>query len=306
MVQSIKPMQKNYLIAGGVVVLLLGALFLFGSGSKSAENNSGSTLTPASSFSHSHGIAVNTSDATKVYIATHEGLYLLQNDKDLFQIGKTRDDLMGFSAHPTDANTFFSSGHPSRGGNIGFQKTTDGGITWERLSDGLGGRVDFHSMTVSQANPNIVYGFFGGKLERSTDGGLSWEYTKGTVAPISLSSDPKNESVVYTSTQNGVMVSSDKGDTWQSISPQLEGGAVSVFAVDPLSTYSLTFSEKLGGMGKSVDGGKSWQKLPETFGGEAVLYISYSKSTTGTVYALTSGNSVYKSTDNGDTWLKVR
>ncbi len=299
-------MQKNYLIGGVVVVLLLGGLFLLGSSGKSSENSSGSTLTPVSSFSHSHGIAVDTSDATKVYIATHEGLYLLQNDKDLFQIGETRDDLMGFSAHPTDANTFFSSGHPSRGGNIGFQKTTDGGITWKRLSDGLGGRVDFHSMTVSQVNPDIVYGFFGGKLQRSNDGGQTWEYAKGTISPISLSTDPKDEKVVYASTQDGVMVSSDKGDTWQSVSPQLEGGAVSAYTVDPLSAYALVFSQTLGGMGKSVDGGKNWQKLPETFGGEAVLYISYSKSTAGTVYALTNGNSVYKSTDSGTAWIKVR
>lgn len=299
-------MQKNYLIGGGIVVLLLGGLFLFGLGSKPTESTSDKTLTPASSFSHSHGIAVDTNDATKVYIATHEGLYLIQNDKDLFQIGKTRDDLMGFSPHPTEANTFFSSGHSSRGGNLGFQKTTDGGLTWSRLSDGLGGPVDFHGMTVSQVNPQIVYGFFGNKLQRSVDGGFSWEYAKGSVAPISLSSDPKSESIVHASTQNGVMISRDKGDTWQSISPQLEGGAVSVFAVEPLSAYILTFSEKLGGIGKSTDGGVSWQKIPETFGGEAVLYISYSKSATGTVYALTNKNSVYKSTDSGATWLKVR
>ncbi len=306
MVQQINPMQKNYLIGGVVVVLILGGLFLFNSDSKPKESTAGNTLTPASSFSHSHGIAVDTTDATKVYIATHEGLYLLQSDKDLFQIGTVRDDLMGFSPHPTEANTFFSSGHPSRGGNIGFQKSTDGGLSWTRLSDGLGGRVDFHSMTVSQVNPNVVYGFFGNKLQRSTDGGSSWEYTKGTVAPISLSSDPKSESIVYAPTQNGVMVSNDKGDTWQSISPQIEGGAVSVFAVDPLSTYALTFSEKLGGMGKSVDGGKNWQKLSEMFGNEAVLYISYSKATPNTVYALTNKNSVYKSTDSGTTWTKVR
>ena len=299
-------MQKNYLIGGVVVVLLLGGLFLLGSSGKPTESNSTSNLTPVSSFSHSHGMAVDTSDTTKVYIATHEGLYLLQNDKDLFQIGKTRDDLMGFSQHPTEAQTFFSSGHPSRGGNIGFQKTTDGGLSWTRISDGLGGRVDFHAMTVNQVNPNIVYGFFGGKLQRSTDEGRMWEYAKGAVAPISLSTNPKDENVVYASTQNGVMVSNDKGDTWQSISPQLEGGAVSVFAVEPISSYVLTFSEKLGGMGKSVDGGKSWQRLPETFGGEAVLYISYSKSQSGIVYALTNNNSVYKSTDNAGSWTKIR
>ncbi len=298
------PMKKNYLI-GGVVILFIALVLFFTRSSSTTET--GSTLTPATSFSHSHGIAVDTADAKKVYVATHEGLYLLQNDNDLFQIGKTRDDLMGFSPHPTLPNVFFSSGHLARGGNIGFQKTTDGGVSWGKISTGLGGTVDFHSMTVSQVNPDIVYGFFGGKLQRSTDGGRSWEYIKGIIAPISLSSDPVKENVLYASTQNGVQVSEDKGDSWKSISPQLEGGAVSVFVVDPQTpAHTLAFSEKLGGMGKSVDGGVSWQKLPETFGGEAVFYLSFSKSEMSIIYALTNANSVYKSTNNGDSWTKVR
>ena len=179
-------------------------------------------------------------------------------------------------------------------------------MTWERVSDGLGGRVDFHAMAVSQANPDIVYGFFAGKLERSADGGRSWEYAKGSVFPISLSTDPKNESVLYASTQDGVQISKDRGDSWQSVSPQLEGGTVSVFALDPLSTYALAFSEKLGGMGKSADGGVTWRKTQETFGGEAVLYLAFSRPQAGAVYALTNKNSVYKSADSGESWTKVR
>lgn len=301
-------MKNNILIIGFLILTLglVGWLFLFGQGNKSTENSSENMLTPVLSFSHSHGIAVDAADAKKVYIATHEGLFLLSDDKDLFQIGKTRDDFMGFSPHPTDANTFFSSGHSSRGGNLGFQKTTDGGMTWKKVSAGLGGAVDFHAMAVSQANPNIVYGFSGGKLQRSFDGGNSWEYAKGVIAPISLSSDLKNENVLYASTQNGVEASKDNGDSWQSISAQIEGGAVSVFAFDPLYSYALVFSEKLGGMGKSTDGGVTWRKTEETFGGEAVFYLAFSRAQAGTVYALTNRNSIYKSADSGDSWTKVR
>lgn len=289
-----------------MIALLFLGLFLFSSRSGSQGNDSQDVLTSVSSFSHSHGIAVDINDAEKVYIATHEGLFLLSAERKLYQIGKTRDDLMGFSPHPTEEKTFFSSGHPLRGGNIGFQKTTDGGVTWTKVSDGLGGPVDFHAMTVSQVNPNIAYGSFGGKIQRTTDGGLLWKFTEGSVQAISLSSDPKNENVLYASTQNGVQVSRDSGDTWQSISKELEGGGVSVFAVDPLSSYALTFSQTLGGMGKSTDGGATWHKVQESFGTEAVLYLAFSKSQQGTAYALTSGNSLYKSIDSGDTWTKVR
>lgn len=299
-------MQKKYLIGGGVIALLFLGLFLFSSRGGSQGNNSQDVLTSVSSFSHSHGMAVDINDAEKVYIATHEGLFILSAENKLYQVGKTRDDLMGFSPHPTEAKTFFSSGHPLRGGNIGFQKTTDGGVTWTKVSDGLGGPVDFHGMAVSQVNPNIVYGSFGGKIQRTTDGGLSWNFTEGSVQAISLSSDPKNESVLYASTPNGVQISKNGGDTWEGMSPQLEGGAVSVFALDPQSSYALAFSQTLGGMGKSTDGGATWQKVQESFGSESVLYLAFSKSQQGTVYALTSGNSLYKSINGGDAWTKVR
>ncbi|MBI2030127.1 exo-alpha-sialidase, partial [Candidatus Kaiserbacteria bacterium] len=54
---------------------------------------------------------------------------MLENEKDLYRVGKSRDDYMGFSPHPTEADVFFTSGHPSRGGNLGFQKSDDGGAT---------------------------------------------------------------------------------------------------------------------------------------------------------------------------------
>lgn len=290
--------MTKYLVAGGVAILLL-AGFAY---SRSAQRDT-PALTPQQSFSHAHGMAVDAADSTRLYIATHEGLFVLLNEKDLFRIGTSRDDLMGFTAHPKRGGVFFSSGHPARGGNIGFQKTEDGGMTWTRLSEGIGGPVDFHAMTVSQVNPDIVYGSFRG-IQRSHDGGKNWEMTKNAIAPISLSSDPQHENVVYAATQNGVQVSEDRGDSWKSLSPQLEGGAVSVFALAPDSAYALTFSEKLGGLGKSTDGGATWTPIAEKFGGNPVLYIAFNSN--GSVYALAGSNSVYKSVDAGATWSKLR
>ena len=310
-------MSKKHLIIGGIIILLLGAFFIFGSkenpSSDTVENSIASvsslegSLSPVSSFSHSHGLALDVIDPNKVYIATHEGLYLLVEDKDLYRIGNTRDDLMGFSSHPTEASTFFSSGHPARGGNIGFQKTTDGGITWELVSAGLGGPVDFHAMTVSHVNPNIIYGFYGGKLQRSIDGGTTWEYATGTIAPFSLSTDYIEENTVYAATQNGVWVSKDQGNTWSNLSDELAGGVVNVFALNPDDkSYALAFSQKLGGIGKSTDGGISWEKVDQNFGSETVLYLAFSKADSNIAYLLTDQNSVYKSIDKGNAWAKIR
>lgn len=289
--------MAKYLVAGGAIALLLGAFAYSRFDSSPAQ-----TLTPQTWFSHSHGLAVDAADESKLYIATHEGLYVLIGEKDLFRVGAHADDLMGFTAHPSVGGTFFSSGHPARGGNIGFQKTFDGGLTWEKVSNGIGGPADFHSMTVSQANPDIVYGYFRG-LQRSTDGGRNWEMANRTIAPFSLSTDPVREDVVYAATADGVQVSEDRGNTWRSLSPELAGGAVSTFALRP-NGVAFVFSERLSGMGKSTDGGATWQKVGEDFGGSAVLYIT--GSATGPTYALTERNAVYKSVDVGETWSNVR
>jgi photosystem II stability/assembly factor-like uncharacterized protein len=160
-------------------------------------------------------------------------------------------------------------------------------------------------MTVSTVNPNLVYGFFG-SLQHSKDGGQSWVEAKGKIQPYSLSSDPEREGVLYASTKNGVQVSEDNGDTWKSLSVELEGGEVSVFGIHPENKYALVFSEKLGGLGRSTDGGLTWERIAESFGGSPVLHIAYSKAKPSEVYVLTQSNTIYKSTDAGNSWTKVR
>lgn len=302
--------SKNYIWIVVAVVGIGGGIMLLSSGDgNTSDNNPTSNLYPEQSITHGHGLAVDVKDPSKVYIATHYGLLLLQNEKDLYRIGKSKDDYMGFSSHPTDANVFFSSGHPSLGGNIGFQKTKDNGVTWKKVSSGANGPVDFHAMAVSPVNPNLVYGWFQGGLQRSTDQGKNWEIVNRDLLPVHLAADSQDENVVYAATPQGqgVMVSRDKGATWTSLSKELEGGAVSVIAVNPQDAkILLTFSEKLGGLGKSTDGGMTWKKISEEFSGETVLQIAFSRSTPNIVYALTHQNKLFKSADAADTWTQVR
>lgn len=305
-----KKIYKNYLWIIVVVVLIGGGILSWtsqdkGTGSDTSSNN----LYPEQTISHGHGLAVDVKDPNKLYIATHYGLFVLMNEKDLFRVGKSKDDYMGFSPHPADANILFSSGHPSTGGNIGFQKSDDGGVTWKKVSNGINGPVDFHAMAVSPVNPNLIYGWYQGNIQRSIDQGKSWEIVNRTLLPASLAADSQDENVVYAATPKGqgVMVSRDKGVNWSSLSPELEGGAVLVVAVHPEDAkILLTFSEKLGGLGKSIDAGKTWKKVSENFSGETVLYIAFSRSTPSVVYAFTHENKLYKSADAGDTWALIR
>ncbi|MDP3766308.1 MAG: hypothetical protein Q8R04_07385, partial [Nanoarchaeota archaeon] len=129
------PKRKKQILKYSTIAVLaiLAVIFMarfFGNDSKDAAANQ---LYPIHSITHAHGLAVDAADSNKLYIATHHGLLVLLNEKELYKVGKSEDDYMGFSPHPSNPNIFFSSGHPSRGGNIGFQKAEDGGFTWKRV-----------------------------------------------------------------------------------------------------------------------------------------------------------------------------
>ena len=297
---------KVYLSGG---LILIGIVLLFFSGRDADQTASViNELVPEKFITHGHGLAVDVRDASSLYIATHHGLLVLKNEKDLYRIGASHDDYMGFTPHPNDSNVFYSSGHPQRGGNLGFQKSEDGGFTWKKLADGIDGPVDFHAMAVSPINPNLLYGWYQGNLQRSQDEGKTWEIVNRDLLIIQLTADSQDENVVYIATPDGrgVQVSRDKGVTWQSLSPELEGGQVAVISVNPGNSQEMfVFAEKIGGLGKTIDGGKTWNKVNEEFESETVLYISYDKSQPKNVYLLTHKNAIYKSTDGGGIWVKV-
>lgn len=303
-------MKNKTLLLGIIVVAVIGGIMLLLRGGDNATNDSSTNnLYPEQAITHGHGLAVDVADPSKLYIATHHGLLVLMNEKDLYRVGKSKDDYMGFSTHPAEANVVFSSGHPSTGGNIGFQKSEDAGVTWLKVSAGLNGPVDFHAMTVSPVNSDLIYGWYQGNIQRSLDQGKTWEIVNSTLLPVYLTADSQDENVVYAATPKGegVMVSRDKGVTWSSLSPDLAGGAVSVLAIHPQDAkVLLTFSEKLGGLGKSNDAGKTWKKVSEVFNAETILHIAFSRSNPSVVYALTHENKLYKSSDTGDTWTQIR
>lgn len=305
-------MNKKYISIVVAFVVIGGGILLLSQRDNNIPDTNNpvpNNLYPEQSITHGHGLAVDVSDSSKLYIATHHGLLLFQNEKDLYRVGKSKDDYMGFSPHPTEVDVFFSSGHPGFGGNIGFQKSEDGGVTWKKISDGVSGPVDFHAMAVSPVNPNLVYGWFQGDLQRSTDQGKTWEIVNRDLLPVYLVADTKDENIVYAATPRGqgVMMSRDKGTTWTSLSQALAGGAVSVIAIHPQdSKLLLTFSEKLGGLGKSIDGGVTWKNVTEEFSGETILHIAFSRGVPTIVYALTHENKLYKSVDVGDTWTYIR
>lgn len=254
-----------------------------------------------------HGLAVKPDG--DLYVATHHGLLLLKNDKDLYRIGKTENDMMGLSVNPGNAEHIYVSGHPSSGGNFGVMVSTDGGVTWKQIFRGLGSEVvDFHAMAISQAEPRLIYGWFQNKLYRTEDGGNNWKIAsaKGLADVFLLATSPHQPGTVYASNNAGLSVSKDKGETWSALAPV--GPVVGIAEDTQHEGVFYAYTQRFR-MAKSTDGGKSWNPINDGLNlrsQEYILYIAIHPSNNNILYAGTNDTRIFKSSNQGQSWTKVR
>lgn len=298
----------------GVAVLSFGAAWLVGK--QSQETPDAELWVPAPSIyheqehNHLHGLGHNASQEA-LYLATHFGLFAWQDDQ-LFQVGSTRDDLMGFSLHPDDPDTLFTSGHPRRGGNLGVMKSTDGGATYEQIFTGLRGEtVDFHSMTISAADTKRLYGAFSGHLYRSSDGGQTWAFAAAQGLPGQgfcwgvpcLHADPHDADRLYAGTAAGLLQSQDQGEHWSAING--DTGAVVSVAVSPDDEAVLVAHTQRYGVARSEDRGRNWVPANEGLelaDNEAVFQFVFAADDPERVFLATTRDQVYASSDGGRSW----
>ena len=294
-------MKNIYLVVGLVVTLFFGYL-LFTSPSK--ESTKTNITENSVTLSDAHGISVDRSDPSKIYIATHSGLISMNETGYLQYVGAEKDDYMGFSPHPTEPNTFYTSGHPRSGGNLGFQKTTDGGQTWKKISDGAGGPVDFHTMAVGLSDPSTIYGVYRGQLQRSLDEGKNWEVLANSPANIiTLATNNISKDSVYAGTTDGIYISQDKGQAWSKLGSL--GGAVSAITVNPNSVKELVAYSGQQGLISSIDGGVTWAAL-SGYKGVMVMHLTSSPQNASRLYLINQSLEIHQSSDRGATWKKLR
>jgi len=193
----------------------------------------------------------------------------------------------------------YASGHPPTGGNLGFIKSIDGGMTWQRLA--LSGQVDFHAIAVSPANPEVIYAFdvMSVRVYKSQDGGVSWKALegKGLSEVIQLAADPKDPVVVYAAADQGLYVSRDGGSTWTP-AEQIKGVAVLSIAIHPKQSdifYALVYKK---GLFKSTDGGKSWAQATMGISAEGVQHIALDPADPSVLY-VASSSQIFISHDGG-------
>lgn len=153
----------------------------------------------------------------------------------------------------------------SGGPGSGIYKSTDGGDTWEKLTEGLPkaemGKI---GVTVSRANSERIYAIIeaeDGGLYRSDDGGKKWtNVNKDRILRtrswyyMHIFSDPKNDNVVYV-LNAPFMKSIDGGKSFSPVG--VPHGDNHDLWIDPTNPQIMINSND-GGANISLNGGKSW------------------------------------------------
>jgi photosystem II stability/assembly factor-like uncharacterized protein len=180
----------------------------------------------------------------------------------------------------------------------GVWKTTDGGISWRSVSDGIFKTGSVGAIAVSMSDSNTIYVGMGEACLRanishgdgvykSIDGGKTWNNVglRDTSQIGKLRIDPRNPDVAYVAAvghpygpneERGVFRTRDGGRSWQKVLyVNDKTGAVDIAMDprDPLTLYATT-----------------WQVL----------------RTPWDITSIGPGGGIYKTTDGGDTWTQLK
>ena len=249
-------------------------------------------------LSHIHGIAPHPERAGSLYLATHEGLFLASEDRTAVRVSESRYDLMSLAVHPKEPAVLYASGHPVGGGNLGLVRSRDGGRSWQQISPVAEPPVDFHELTVSPADPNVLYGYFG-ILFASTDGGETWTEVKRIPSSVfglaAAAGDPK---VLYAATRSGLLLSVDGGRRWETLSDK--SNPATAVHVGPDGTVRAHVIGR--GLIESRDGGAGWKSVYQQFGEQMLRQLAAAPGEPRRLYALNQFGRLLTSPDGGASW----
>jgi photosystem II stability/assembly factor-like uncharacterized protein len=244
---------------------------------------------------HIGNILVDPRDGNTIFVAAEGPLWSAGGERGLYKSSDGGQNwtlvlaidentgITDIAFDPSNPNTIYAAAYQRRrhiwsfmggGPNSGIHKSTDGGATWRRISEGLPkGDIGKIGLAVSAANPELVYATIEANEEergfyRSQDRGESWEkrseYISGGTGPHYyqvIEASPTNPDLVY-QMDVFVHVTRDGGKTFKNMETGKEKHSDNhALWIDPDDGYHLLVGTDAG-LYETFDEGQSWRHFP--------------------------------------------
>lgn len=292
-------------VALGVVAVAFVAWFAFTPGTDGEQAGE-----PVEDFLHVHGIEIPTWAEGEVYVSTHQGVFRIDGD-DWTWISEQSHDFMGFAAHPSEQGVLFSSGHPAPDSDLpnplGLMVSTDHGTTWQPRA--LRGEVDFHAMSVSAGDGEVIYGYDGrAGLLRSLNGGHTWERLPAEAlqqagGALNLAVGTGDQDEIFVGTDVGLLRSGNAGRSWETLIAA-PVSAVSIDVADPERLLAYVADEEQG-LALSEDGGQRWRSLDLVLDDDLAGHVAVDPADRDRIWVGTWGQALWRTTDGGQEWEQL-
>jgi hypothetical protein len=187
-------------------------------------------------------------------------------------------------------------------------KTTDGGVTWHNMKQGLIDDSDVFSIILDPKTPAVVYLSACSGIYKSETAGEVFRKQQGIPNTARrtrvLMQDPLNAATVFAGTTEGLYQTTNGGTSWQ----RLTGPDVIVndVYVDPTNDKHVVLATDRSGVLLSVNGGASFVAANDGFSQRQVESLLVDSRNANTIYAGVLNDKTYGgvfvSEDGGSTW----
>jgi photosystem II stability/assembly factor-like uncharacterized protein len=255
-------------------------------------------------------IAIAPANSQTVFAGTANGVYKSTNGGTSWSAvnnGLTSISILSLAIDPANSQTVYAGAASG-----GVFKTTDGGATWNSVTENIGVTIfTVRSLAIDPTNSQTIYaGTESSGVFKSTNGGGSWIAINGGLTSTSvyaLAIDPTNSQTIYAGTYSGaggIFKSTNGGISWNPVNNGLTSTSFRALIIDPINTQTIYAGSYGGGVFKSTTGGTSWGAVSIGLTIPYLYSLAVDPANTQVIYAGTY-DGLFKTSNGGTSWGTV-